>query len=67
MASWSVFSEGHDQCAIGMVVGVEGVGSKTGFDAIDNDFSFNVLLILTSRTTSGRTFRRILPSRRSSS
>jgi hypothetical protein len=36
---------GQDECAIGMVVGVEGVGTKTGFDAIDNDFSFNVLLV----------------------
>ena len=28
--------------AIGTVVGIEGVGTKSGFDAIDNDFSFNV-------------------------
>jgi hypothetical protein len=35
---------GRDKCAIGMVVGIEGVGNKSGFDAIDNDFSFNVLL-----------------------
>lgn len=36
---------GRDQCAIGIVVGLEQVGAgKSGFDAIDNDFSFNVLL-----------------------
>jgi hypothetical protein len=35
---------GADECAIGVVVGVEPVGQKTGIDALDNDFSFNVLL-----------------------
>jgi hypothetical protein len=36
---------GGDQCAIGIVVGLEQVGAgKSGFDAIDNDFSFNLLL-----------------------
>jgi hypothetical protein len=35
---------GADECAIGVVVGVEPVGQKTGFNALDNDFSFNVLL-----------------------
>jgi hypothetical protein len=37
---------GRDECAIGTIVGVEEVGYlKSGFDAIDNDFSFNVLLV----------------------
>ncbi|HEX3088369.1 MAG TPA: hypothetical protein VHQ23_06915 [Ilumatobacteraceae bacterium] len=37
---------GRDRCAIGTVVGVEEVGyQKSGFDAIDNDFSFNLLLV----------------------
>ncbi len=36
---------GGDRCAIGVVAGLEQVGAgKSGFDAIDNDFSFNVLL-----------------------
>jgi hypothetical protein len=35
---------GAHRCAIGVVAGLEPVGSKSGFDAIDNDFSFNVLL-----------------------
>ena len=36
---------GQDECAIGTVVGLEAVGAgKKGFDALDNDFSFNVLL-----------------------
>jgi hypothetical protein len=35
---------GGDECGIGRVVGVETVGSKSGFNAIDNDFSFNVLM-----------------------
>jgi hypothetical protein len=35
---------GADECAIGVVVGVEPVGQKTGYNALDNDFSFNVLL-----------------------
>ena len=34
---------GGDECAIGIVVAREEVGSKTGFDALDNDFSFNLL------------------------
>ncbi len=39
-------SGGRDECAIGTIVGVEEVGyKKSGFDAIDNDFSFNVLLV----------------------
>ncbi len=37
--------DSNDKCAIGIVVGLEQVGAgKSGFDAIDNDFSFNVLL-----------------------
>lgn len=37
---------GGDVCAIGIVVGVEEVGyQKSGFDAIDNDFSFNLLVL----------------------
>ncbi len=37
---------GGDECAIGVVVGVEEVGyQKSGFDAIDNDFSFNLLVL----------------------
>lgn len=36
---------GGDECAIGTVVGIEPVGAgRSGFDAIDNDFSFNLLL-----------------------
>jgi hypothetical protein len=36
---------GADRCAIGVVASVEQVGAgKSGFDAIDNDFSFNVVL-----------------------
>lgn len=36
---------GGDQCAIGIVVGLEAVGAgKKGLEALDNDFSFNVLL-----------------------
>jgi hypothetical protein len=36
---------GGDECAIGIVAGLEPVGAgKSGFDKIDNDFSFNVLL-----------------------
>ena len=36
---------GGDECVIGVVVGIEEVGyQKSGFDAIDNDFSFNVLV-----------------------
>lgn len=35
---------GGDACAIGTVIGIEEVGyQKSGFDAIDNDFSFNIL------------------------
>jgi hypothetical protein len=38
-------SGGRDEVAIGTIVGVEEVGyQKSDFDAIDNDFSFNVLL-----------------------
>jgi hypothetical protein len=37
---------GADECAIGVVVGIEEVGyQKSGFEAIDNDFSFNLLLL----------------------
>lgn len=36
---------GADECALGCVVGVEPVGQKTGYNALDNDFSFNVLLV----------------------
>ena len=36
---------GRDECAIGIVVSREEVGSKTGIDALDNDFSFNMLLL----------------------
>jgi hypothetical protein len=37
---------GADQCAMGVVVGIEEVGyQKSGMDAIDNDFSFNLLLL----------------------
>jgi hypothetical protein len=37
---------GGDECAIGVVVGIEEVGyQKSGFDAIDNDFSFNLLVL----------------------
>lgn len=36
---------GRDKCAIGTVVGLEAVGAgKSGMEALDNDFSFNVLL-----------------------
>ena len=36
---------GGDECAIGIVVGREAVGAgKSGIEALDNDFSFNVLL-----------------------
>jgi hypothetical protein len=36
---------GADECAIGIVVGLEAVGAgKEGIDKLDNDFSFNVLL-----------------------
>src|SRR5262245_65875808 len=36
---------GGDECVIGVVVGIEEVGyQKSGFDAIDNDFSFNLLV-----------------------
>jgi hypothetical protein len=36
---------GGDECAIGIVAGLEPVGKgRSGFEAIDNDFSFNVLL-----------------------
>jgi hypothetical protein len=36
---------GGDECAIGVVVGLEAVGAgKSGIEALDNDFSFNVLL-----------------------
>jgi hypothetical protein len=36
---------GADECAIGIVVGLEAVGAgKKGIDKLDNDFSFNVLL-----------------------
>jgi hypothetical protein len=36
---------GGDECAIGIVVGLEAVGAgKSGLDALDNDFSFNLLL-----------------------
>ncbi|MEV8037817.1 hypothetical protein [Streptomyces sp. NPDC086182] len=36
---------GRDQCAIGTVAGLEAVGAgKKGLEALDNDFSFNVLL-----------------------
>jgi hypothetical protein len=36
---------GGDECGIGVVVGLEAVGAgKKGIDALDNDFSFNVLL-----------------------
>lgn len=38
-------SGGGDECGIGIVVGLEAVGvGKKGIDALDNDFSFNVLL-----------------------
>lgn len=38
-------SGGADECAIGVVVGLEAVGAgKSGLDALDNDFSFNILL-----------------------
>jgi hypothetical protein len=38
-------ADGGDECAIGVVVGLEAVGAgKSGIDALDNDFSFNVLL-----------------------
>jgi hypothetical protein len=38
-------SGGGDQCAIGTVVGLEAVGAgKSGIEALDTDFSFNVLL-----------------------
>jgi hypothetical protein len=38
-------AEGGDECAIGVIVGVEAVGAgKSGIDALDNDFSFNLLL-----------------------
>lgn len=37
---------GADECAIGVVVGIEEVGyQKSGFEAIDNDFSFNLLIL----------------------
>ena len=40
-------------CAIGTVVGLEGTSyGKSGFDAIDNDFSFNLLLRRMRRATS---------------
>ena len=35
---------GGDECALGVIVGVEPAGQKTGYNALDNDFSFNVLL-----------------------
>ncbi|MRH89656.1 hypothetical protein GFY24_19775 [Nocardia sp. SYP-A9097] len=36
---------GEDRCAIGVVAGLEPVGAgKSGFDKLDNDFSFNILL-----------------------
>jgi hypothetical protein len=36
---------GRDECVVGTVVGLEAVGAgKSGIDALDNDFSFNVLL-----------------------
>jgi hypothetical protein len=36
---------GGDECAIGIVVGLEAVGAgKSGIEALDNDFSFNLLL-----------------------
>jgi hypothetical protein len=36
---------GGDECGIGVVVGLEAVGAgKKGIDALDNDFSFNILL-----------------------
>jgi hypothetical protein len=36
---------GGDECAIGVVVGLEAVGAgKSGIEALDNDFSFNILL-----------------------
>jgi hypothetical protein len=36
---------GGDECAIGIVVGLEAVGAgKKGIEALDNDFSFNVLI-----------------------
>ena len=36
---------GDDECAIGIVAGLEAVGAgKSGIEALDNDFSFNVLL-----------------------
>src|SRR5207249_5182907 len=34
-----------DECAFGHIISIEPVGSgKSGFDQIDNDFCFNVLL-----------------------
>jgi hypothetical protein len=37
---------GGDECVIGTVVGIEEVGyQKSGFDAIDNDFSFNLVVL----------------------
>jgi hypothetical protein len=35
---------GADECAIGVVIGVEPVGQKPFPNSLDNDFSFNVLL-----------------------
>ena len=36
---------GGDECGIGVVVGLEAVGAgKSGIEALDNDFSFNLLL-----------------------
>ncbi|MEU1286957.1 hypothetical protein [Kitasatospora sp. NPDC005856] len=35
---------GGDECAIGVVVGLEQARGKSGIEAIDNDFSFNLLL-----------------------
>src|SRR5438132_4448780 len=34
----------HDQCAVGKIVFQEPASAKSGFDAIDNDYSLNLLL-----------------------
>src|SRR5438034_7189626 len=37
---------GRDECAIGVVIGVEEVGYQKSFpDSIDNDLSFNMLVL----------------------
>ncbi len=48
---------GGDECALGVIIGIEEVGyQKSGFDAIDNDLSFN-LLVLPYRPTDFAVYR----------